>query len=100
MGVGTGGGVACATSYCAEKGPPSPREEALALGAKLAATACASGSLDATVETIGDGAILATMIQSDAADYFGTVDNDRQPLWVPDDRNAKLNQILTVREPG
>ena len=100
FGGGTGGGVACAKSYCGAKALWLPLEEVLAVGAKLAATAGVGASLDATVVTIGDGAILATMIQSDAADYFGTVDNGRQPLWVPDDRNAKLNQILTVREPG
>ena len=66
----------------------------MAAGAKLGATACVSGSLDATVVTIGDGAILATMIQSDAADYFGTVDNGRQALLVPDVGTGKLNQIL------
>ena len=77
VGVGTGGGSAWATSKCAAKAL-LPLEEELGASPKLAATACVSGSLDATVETIGDGAILATMIQSDTADYFGTLDNGRQ----------------------
>jgi hypothetical protein len=99
-GLGGGGGTACATSRCGAEALFWLAKEELAERAKLAATACVSASLDATDVTIGDGAILATMIQSDATDYFGTVDNGRHAFRVPEDGNRNLTQILSVREPG
>jgi hypothetical protein len=77
-----------------------PLKELLAAGEELAATACACGSLDATDVTIGDGAILATIIQSDAADYFGSMDNAWRAFWVSHLAHAKLTQILPIRAPG
>ena len=99
-GLGGGGGAACATSRCGPKALFWFAKEELGAGAKLAATACVSVSLDATDVTIGDGAILATMIQSDATDYFGTVDNGRHAFRVPEDGSPNLTQILLVRGPG
>lgn len=70
VGACTGAGDAWATSSCVVN-ELLRLEEVLDASDKPAGTACVSASLDATVETIGDGAILATMIQSDTADYFG-----------------------------
>jgi hypothetical protein len=49
----------------------------------------------ATLELIGDGAILATMIQSDAAGLLpAVVQNGGRALFVPHHDGADLIQIL------